>query len=123
MDAAGRPLVLPDTHMLHAATRNGAVPLATMRAMTEAVAALYYGRSGPLGYRLFEAVNLALFADALPWPLVVWGLTAHGACLGFTQSGAAPIITLHPSILGGTEKKDPWSIGRPGWACSMPWMS
>jgi hypothetical protein len=85
-----------------------------MRAMTEAVTALYYGRYGPLGYRLFEAVNLALFADALPWPLVAWGLTAHGACLGMTHLGAAPIITLHPSILGGTEKRDPWGI-TPAW--------
>ena len=103
-----------DHAMLRTAERNGASPPVPMRAMTEAVAAHYYGRYGPLGYRLFEAVNLALFGGALPWPLVVWGLTAHGACLGYTQLGAAPIITLHPSLLGGTEKPDPWGIA-PAW--------
>lgn len=103
-----------DPVLLLLAGRNGAEPPADMRTMTEAVAAHYYGSHGPLGYRLFEAINRVLFAAELPWPLVVWGLTAHGRCLGYTSVGAAPIITLHPSLLGGTEKADPWGIP-PGW--------
>src|SRR5215216_866956 len=53
---------------------NGAATPAPMAAMTVAIAEHYYGRYGPLGYRLFEAVNAALFAGALPWPLVLWEL-------------------------------------------------
>jgi hypothetical protein len=81
--------------------------------MTQAVVAHYQDRLGRLGYALFAAIHAQYFADALPWPLILWGLTPHGHCLAFTRAGQAtpPMILLHPSLLGGTEKDDPW--GRP----------
>jgi hypothetical protein len=80
--------------------------------MTQAVVAHYQDRLGRLGYALFTAVQTRLFAEALPWPLLLWGLTPHGGCLGLTRVHAStpPIILLHPSLLGGTEKDTPWGI-------------
>src|SRR5262249_43676373 len=45
-------------------------------------------------------------------PHIVWAITAHGGCLGLTHPriDSPPTITLHPSILGGTQKKNPWGI-------------
>jgi hypothetical protein len=90
--------------------------LMDMRAMTLAVAEHYQDARGLLGYALFEAVQAHLFNNELPWPLVLWGLTPHGGCLAYTASSIVcpPMITLHPSLLGGTEKKDPWDTP-PAW--------
>jgi hypothetical protein len=97
------------------ATRRNTAPheesLMDMRAMTLAVAEHYQDARGLLGYAMFEAVHAQLFHNELPWPLVLWGLTPHGGCLGYTQSPLVcpPTITLHPSLLGGTEKENPWN--------------
>lgn len=111
----GAVLTAPDTPTLHSTVCNTAPDI---RAMTQAVVSHYQDRLGRLGYALFEQVHAHYFGPAtLPWPLILWGLTAHGACLGFTKSSETtpPVILLHPSLLGGTEKKDPW--GRP-----PPWL-
>jgi hypothetical protein len=84
------------------------------REATLLVAEHYHGPRGLLGYGLFEAVNAHLFASALPWPWVTWALAPHGQCLGLTNSSRQPIITLHPSVLGGTEKRAPWGM-QPAW--------
>lgn len=76
------------------------------------IAAHYHGKRGTWIYEAFDWINASLFAGELPYPLIVLGLTAHGGCLGWTASSARkpPTIMLHPSIWGGTEKKDPWGI-------------
>jgi hypothetical protein len=81
-----------------------------LREATLEVALHYHGDRGALGYALFEAVNTALFSGELPWPWITWALTAHGGCLGLTHVSESPIITLHPSILGGSEKTHPWGV-------------
>jgi hypothetical protein len=77
-----------------------------------------YGARGRWAYDAFEFINGHYFGGRLPYPLLVWALTAHGKCLGFTAGcphvGRAPVIVLHPSLLGGTEKADPWGID-PDW--------
>jgi hypothetical protein len=81
-----------------------------------AVGAACYGRRGLFAYQAFDWVNATLFAGRLPTPLILWELTAHGGCLGLTHASTAapPIIRLHPSMLGGTEKDNPWKVP-PAW--------
>jgi hypothetical protein len=80
-------------------------------AATRAVVAHYFGRRGVFANQAFAYLNATYFDGTLPWPLVLWGLTPHGACLGATRvHGAAPIITLHPALLGGNEPATPWGI-------------
>jgi hypothetical protein len=74
----------------------------------------YYGNRGVWAYQAFEWINDSLFFGKLPYPLVLLGLTSHGACLGWSMSpagkGKPPTILLHPSLWAGTEKEDPWQI-------------
>jgi hypothetical protein len=78
------------------------------------IAGFYWARKGLWAYEAFEFINATYFDGKLPWPFIQWGLTPHGHCLGFTQSSDdPPVITLHPSVLGGTEKEDPWSVPPP----------
>jgi len=71
----------------------------------------YFGELGTFAYRAFAWANKTLFEGALPTPAIVWTLTPHGKCLGFTRAGdRPPVVTLHPSILGGTELAEPWGI-------------
>jgi hypothetical protein len=81
-----------------------------LRRLTRELAERYYGEKGLWAYDVFERINDTFFGGKLPWPHIVWGLTAHGGCLGLTRSGPAPVITLHPSLLGGTEKRNPWDV-------------
>jgi hypothetical protein len=76
------------------------------------VAGTFWREKGLWAYEAFEFMNAAYFAGRLPWPCIVWGLTAHGGCLGWTcaRPEAPPVITLHPSLMGGTEKHNPWGI-------------
>ncbi len=74
------------------------------------IAAIYFGCDGTWAYDAFEFINARCFGDGLPVPAIQWALTAHGGCLGLTRSGGEPVITLHPSILGGTEKLNPWGF-------------
>jgi hypothetical protein len=75
------------------------------------IARHYHGERGLFAYEAFEHINATLFGGSLPWPHIVWGITPHSGCLGLTRSkGPGPVITLHRSILGGTEKPDPWGM-------------
>jgi hypothetical protein len=81
---------------------------------TRLIAETYHGACGTWAYDTFDEINRSYFQNALPWPLITWALTAHGHCLGLTQSDLVPVITLHPSLLGGTEQKNPWGVPA-GW--------
>jgi hypothetical protein len=75
------------------------------------IARHYSGPRGEFAYECFEHINVTLFGGELPWPLITWAITAHGRCLGKTWAGgSAPVIVLHPSTLGGTEKTNPWGV-------------
>jgi hypothetical protein len=77
------------------------------------VTAECYGDLGEFGYQAFDWINAALFDGYLPTPLILWELTAHGACLGLTTSrqAAPPVIRLHPSPLGGPAPwANPWRV-------------
>jgi hypothetical protein len=102
MDEITRP------EMLRPTARN----LISIEEACHLVAEHYHGKRGRWIYQAFDWINDTLFAGELPCPLLVLGLTAHGGCLGWTQSSIAkpPTIMLHPSIWGGTEKEDPWGI-------------
>jgi hypothetical protein len=89
-------------------------PNCVLRDATRLIAQTYYGDRGTRAYDLFEAINRLYFAGELPWPQIIWALTAHGHCLGLTSAQGAPIITLHPSLLRGREKPNPWKI-QPAW--------
>jgi len=99
--------------LLLLATRNTHTPVSIEDAC-QTVARHFYGKRGAWCYQAFEWINRTLFFDELPYPLIVLGLTAHGACLGLTSSpvdqGKVPTILLHPSLWGGTERADPWGI-------------
>jgi hypothetical protein len=77
-----------------------------------------YGRKGVWAYETFAFINASYFADRLPWTHILWGLTAHGHCIAWASSARdksrPPIVMLHPSLLGGTEREDPWRIP-PEW--------
>lgn len=76
------------------------------------VAAAAYGPRGRWAYASFDVINERYFDGELSTPWIQWAITPHSACLGSTgvRRDAVPVITLHPSILGGTEKKDPWEV-------------
>jgi hypothetical protein len=82
------------------------------------VAEQVYGRKGIWAYDSFVFINELYFAGRLPWAHILWGLTAHGGCIAWASTARdrtrPPIVTLHPSLLGGTEKADPWGIS-PDW--------
>src|SRR5262245_43284154 len=80
-------------------------------AAAQAVVAHYFGRRGVFANQAFAYLNTTYFETSLPWPLLLWGLTPHGACLGATRThGDAPIITLHPALLGARAPTSPWGI-------------
>ena len=81
---------------------------------TRLIAGTYYGDRGTRAYDTFEAINSVYFSGELPWPQIIWALTPHGHCLGQTSAQGAPIIALHPSLLRGREKPNPWRI-QPTW--------
>jgi hypothetical protein len=88
------------------------------------VAVECYGDRGAFGYQAFDWINATLFNGRLPVPLILWELTAHGKCLGLTTSRVAadfrridlrtaPVIRLHPSLLGGPDSWEnpcPWGV-------------
>lgn len=86
----------------------------TFRESCLIVAEQLYGRKGVWAYDSFVFINDAYFADRLPWPHILWGLTAHGSCIAWASTARdrsrPPIITLHPSLLQGTEKEEPWGL-------------
>src|SRR5262249_1173274 len=60
-------------------------------------------------------LNESYFGGRLPQAHIHWGITPHSGCLGYTANREqAPVIRLHPSLLGGTEKADPWGVP-PAW--------
>jgi hypothetical protein len=86
----------------------------TFRESCLVVAEHCYGIKGVWAYETFAFINSTYFADRLPWPHIIWGLTAHGACIAWASTAQdhsrPPIINLHPSLLGGTEKVSPWGV-------------
>ena len=78
------------------------------------VAKQIHGHKGTWAYETFEFINDTYFDGRLPWPHIVWGLTAHGSCVAWASTASdksrPPIITLHPSLLRASEKKNPWGI-------------
>ena len=75
-----------------------------------AVARHYHGTKGTWAYALFQELNERFFAGELPWPHITWALTPYGSCLGYAYQAGPAIIVLHPSLLGGTEKHNPWRV-------------
>ena len=81
------------------------------------VAQTFYGEKGKWLYNAFEAINREFFDNAIPYPHIVIGLTAHGGCLGWCSSShgnRSPNIVIHPSVFGGTGKPNPWGL-EPEW--------
>jgi hypothetical protein len=78
------------------------------------IARHYDGPRGVWAYAAFDALNAAFFDGRLATPRIQWAITPHGGCLGLTARASHPVVTLHPSILGGTEKANPWGIP-PEW--------
>lgn len=73
------------------------------------------GERGRFAYQGFDWINSTLFSGNLPTPMILWGLTPHAHSLAFTRIGDdIPLIMLHPSLLGGTEKTSPWGM-KPKW--------
>jgi len=73
-----------------------------------------YGLKGTWAHQIFGFINAAYFAERLPWPHILWGLTAHGGCIAWSSTARdksrPPIITLHPSLLQASEEENPWGI-------------
>ena len=79
------------------------------------IAECVYGRKGTWSYEMFQFINENYFAGRLPWPLIIWGLTAHGGCVAWAVQTSSdrsrpPIINLHPSLLHPSEIAEPWGI-------------
>src|SRR3954468_9442055 len=88
------------------------VPLS---ASCRAIATAIDGERGRFAYQGFDWINSTLFKGQLPTPMILWGLTPHSHSLAFTHVGGdLPLIVLHPSLLGGTEKVSPWGMN-PDW--------
>jgi hypothetical protein len=86
----------------------------TFRESCLIVAEQVYGRKGVWAYDAFIFINELYFDGRLPWSHILWGLTAHGRCIAWASTARdksrPPIMTLHPSLLGGIEKEEPWDI-------------
>ena len=82
------------------------------------VAEQCYGRKGLWAYESFVFINKIYFAERLPWAHILWGLTSHGSCVAWASTARdksrPPIVTLHPSLLRGSEKETPWGLP-PAW--------
>jgi hypothetical protein len=100
------PIFAP-VELLRATTRNTHIETAT-----RTVEEFFFGEKATFARHAFDFINARFFHGQLPWALILWGLTPHGHCLGLTWSNLSkpPLITLHPSMLGGTEKLNPWGV-------------
>jgi hypothetical protein len=79
------------------------------------VAEHYQGDRARFAYAAFEYMNHTYFENQLPYPLIIWMLTPHGRCQSYlARDNHAPLMALHPSLLGGTEKQNPWRVP-PTW--------
>jgi hypothetical protein len=99
-------------NVLQVGPRPGA-PAAVVEAL-RVVARHFDGDRGIWAYDCFDAINATYFEGLLPTPKIQWSLTPHGGCLGLTRMTSRPVITLHPSLLGGTERRNPWDVD-PAW--------
>ncbi len=118
MDAPSSP---PDTAPFVSVTSHGAlhkavVPDHLIEASKE-LARLYWGNEGAFAYQAYEHINRTLFGGRLPWTLIQWAPTAWGGCLGHTRVWGEPVISLHPSVMGGGivvnangAQRGPWGI-------------
>lgn len=69
--------------------------------------ALHWGRAGEFAATEFRRLSRELFAGSIPPMPVIIGLTAYGACLGFTRPAgwlAFPRITLAPEVFSGNHR-------------------
>lgn len=82
----------------------------TLQIASLLVARHFYGDKGVWAYSLFEELNKAFFDSQLPWPHISWAITPYGACLGYSYASGPPVIVLHPSLLHGSEKANPWGV-------------
>jgi len=88
---------------------------ASLSASCRQIAEAIDGERGRFAYQGFDWINATLFNQQLPIPMILWGLTPHSHSLAFTRVGGdLPLIVLHPSLLGGTEKLSPWGMD-PDW--------
>jgi hypothetical protein len=75
-----------------------------------------YGAKGIWAHKVFDYISERYFGGRLPYPHIIWGLTPHGGCVAWastiSDNSRPPIITLHPSLLRGSEKENPWGITR-----------
>lgn len=80
------------------------------------VAERFFGPDCLWLHEAYDAANREFFAGELPQPFIYLSLTAHGRCLAWTasQREKLPVIALHPSVFGGSEKPDPWGVP-PEW--------
>jgi hypothetical protein len=95
--------------------RDGQDPPAELARSCRQISSAIEGERGSFAYQAFDWINATLYRHSLPTPLILWGLNPHSHSLGFTRIGdELHLIMLHPSLLGGTEKVDPWGI-EPEW--------
>lgn len=84
------------------------------RNATLIVAEQCYGAKGVWAYKIYEFVNEHFFYNHLPWPHIIWGLTAHGGCLAWSSTALdksrPPVILMHDSLLGTGTLENPWGI-------------
>jgi hypothetical protein len=105
--------IVTDNNVLQVAPRV-VTPPSVVEAL-RVVARHFDGDRGVWAYDCFDVINATYFEGLLPTPKIQWVLTAHGRCLGLMKSGnRAPVISLHPSILKGTERSAPWGVP-PEW--------
>jgi hypothetical protein len=81
-----------------------------VRELLRLIADHFDGPKGIWAYDAFDVINDYFFDANLPTPKIQWALTAHGRCLALTSIRAKPIVTLHPSLFGGTESENPWHV-------------
>src|SRR5713226_6336370 len=97
----------------------GPVSPVPLSANCRAIATAIDGERGRFAYQGFDWINSTLYQGQLPTPMILWGLTPHSHSLAFTHVGGdLPLIVLHPSLLGGTEKVSPWGMS-PDWIAEV----
>jgi hypothetical protein len=105
--------ILQNGNTLHVVTCYTEQP-ANLEEATRLTERHFFGAKGVFARQAFDYINATFFDGRLPWTLILWAITPHGGCLGSTRSrehsNEPPIVTLHPSLLGGSESANPWGV-------------